>query len=852
MTKLLPPTTPTPRSRATHHAARGLGVALALALVGAASSAAAQTSPRTGPVLRTPPKNAPGTRPGADPNAANPGTKPGDAKDAKAGQGGPNAGQGGPGDPMAKVKTQPPEIEYKPIPANTKVKFNLNDAELYDVANAIAAATGRRFIYGAKLRQIKATVITPEDITAAEAYAAFLSILETNGMTVVPHGRFLKIVETPGVVSQATPVYGQANPVPDEDRFITRLYRLTHVDAQEATGVLTKFKSKDGDISSYAPGNLLIITDTGSNIRRILRIIEEIDVGGAGDQLWVEPVHYSSASEIANKLNEIFDLKGGKGGRARIVADDRTNSLVLTANNADYVRMLELIKRLDVSQTGTGEIHVLPLQHAVCKDLQGTLNQVLGRGGVAGSTPAAGGRTPTASRTPTTTPGAAPGAAGASDIFEGNIKLACDDKTNKLVITASLRDYAQLRTVIDELDVPRRQVFIEAVIMDVNVDRVTDLGVAYHGGAPLDFDGQQGVFYGGNNPGQSILGVPANLEALALGVRGPTIEGTSNLFGTGISIPALGVVLHALAKDGDTNVLATPHILATDNEEAEISIGQNIPLQTNLGGLGSLGGLAGAAGAAGLGGLGLGFGGFQAPRQDVGTKITVKPYVNDSDNVRLDLTEEISDAGAAVGALGAIPINKRTARTTLIVRDQQTVVIGGLMRDTIVNAQTKIPILGDIPILGALFRQSKKTTTKTNLLLVLTPYVIRDQSDLRAIFERKMQERQEFIDRYFVFNDSHAWEPPKDFTRTNGLVEDVRQSLLAQDERRRIEEATRPKGKLLHTPGEPIELPSIGVIKQQSSTPASPATPATPAAGQRPTTRPATTTRPARAPARTE
>ncbi|MFT3775364.1 MAG: secretin N-terminal domain-containing protein [Minicystis sp.] len=410
------------------------------------------------------------------------------------------------------------------------------------------------------------------------------------------------------------------------------------------------------------------------------------------------------------------------------------------------------------------------------------------------------------------------GAAGAGldEVFEGRVRITCDEATNSLVTTSSLRDYAQLRTVIDKLDRPRRQVFIEAVIMDVSVNRKTDYGLSYHGGAPVGFGSLgDGFFYGGNNLAGSA-GIPTNIEALALGLRGPDLANSSSLLGTGISIPALGVALHAMGQDGDTNVLASPHILATDNTKAEISIGQNIPLQTNVGGgLGSLAGAAaGASGAAGalgsLGGLGLLGGGFSAPRQDVGTKITVTPHVNDSDQVRLELIEEISDAGAPTGALGAIPINKRSANTTLVVRDQQTVVIGGLVRDAVQNGETKIPILGDIPVLGMLFKQTQKTKQKSNLLLVLTPYVIRDQDDLRAIFERKMQERQEFIDRYFVFNESTSWNPPKDYRRANGLVEDIRQALIQQEDKARIEAETRPKAKKTHEPGQPIPLPQIG------------------------------------------
>lgn len=714
---------------------------------------------------------------------------------------------------MANVKQAVKEIDFKPKNAGMLVNFNLDEADLPELVKAISNITGRRFIYGGKLRQIKATVYSPDKITVAEAYGAFLSILETNGLTLIPHGRFMKIVETPGVVQQVTPIIGRATPVPNEDRYMTRLYRVSNVDVNEVATMLGKFKSKDGDITVYAPGNLLIITETGANIQRMLRLIEEVDVGGAGDQLWVEPIHYASATDVANKLNEILDLKGagGKGGAAaggkggaRIIPDDRTNSLIVTSTQGDYVRLLELIKRIDVPQSGEGEIHVLPLQHAGCKELSTTLTQVLG-----GSSGGGGGAT---GRRPGGT-GAAPVPGGTESIFEGQIRVTCDEASNKLVITSSKRDYAQLRNVLDQLDMPRRQVFIEAVIMDVSVDRSTDLGLGYHGGT--SFTGKEtddSLFVGGVNAQESLLGLPSNLEALALGVRGPEISVA------GLSVPAFGIVLHALAKDGDSNVLATPHILATDNVEAEISIGQNIPLQTNIGSLGNLAGALGGTGAnagglsALLGGLGGGLGGLGglgAQRQDVGTMIKVTPHVNDSDQVRLELEEEISEAGAPIGNLGAVPINKRSAKTTLIVRDQQTVVIGGLVRDSVVNGETKVPILGDIPVLGVLFRQSQKKTSKSNLLLILTPYVIRDQDDLRAIFERKMQERQEFIDRYFVFDQSSAWEPPVDYGRSNGLVEDIRQSIMAEEEKERLEEEARPKKAFTHELGAPIALPSI-------------------------------------------
>ncbi len=838
-------------------------VAFAALSVGLWSSAAsAQVTPRGKPVIRTPntpaaPKGAPTAAPGAPPPAPAPGgPAPADPKPAQgAPQPGTPAQPGAPArdpkDPMSQLPQTPKEIEFRPKSGDYLVSFSLEDADLPELVKAISQTTGKRFIYGSKLRSIKATVYSPEKVTAAEAYSAFLSILESNGMTVIPHGSFLKIVDTQDAVKQPAPVYGTAAPVPAEDRFVTRMYRLTNVDATEVAQILnTNFKSKDGNITTYAPGNLLIITDTGSNIRRMLRIVEELDVGSAGDQIWVQPVYNSSAADAAAKLNEILGQKagaagaGGKPGAGAagvVIPDERTNSLIITATKGDYDKILELVKRVvDAPMVeGDNQIHVLPLQHSKCSDLQNSLSQILGGGGGArptgGATGGPGRRGGTGAAA---APAAAGGAAGGEEVFEGAVKVGCDEATNSLLTTSSSRDYAALRAVIDQLDQPRRQVFIEAVIMDLNVNRTTDLGLSYHGGTAFDSVGEDDAFfYGGNNVATSVSGLPPTdkLGALAMGVRGPDIPGSENIFGTGLSIPAFGVVLHALMNDGNSNVLATPHILATDSVEATISVGQDVPLQTNAAsGLGQLAAAAGgAAGAGALGQLGTLFGG-SAPREEVGIKLAIKPFVNDSDQVRLELKEEISEVGATnQGTLGAITINKRQAQTTLIVRDQQTVVIGGLMRDQETVSETKVPILGDIPVLGFLFRQQVLTKGKTNLLLILTPYVVRDQDDLRVIFERKMQERQEFLDRYFVFSEDMDWDPPRDFSRSNGLIEAIRQSMLEARERERIEDEARPRRPRAHDTVEPIALPSVsGSTKGGGTGTAAAATTAAPAAAE--------------------
>jgi general secretion pathway protein D len=256
-------------------------------------------------------------------------------------------------------------------------------------------------------------------------------------------------------------------------RIISRCERHVRVilgmnlgEARQVAGVLGHFKSKDADITVFPGGNLLIITDTGTNIRRMMQIVEEIDVGASGDQMWIEPIHYAAASEVASRVNELFDLKGGDkakpggaaaadGHVAKVVADDRSNSLVIVASERAYLRILEFIKRMDVPQTGEGEIHVLPLQHADATELTKTLNEIVqgaGGGAVAAK------------------PGGVGGAS--QQIFEGGIKVSADKATNSIVVTSSLRDYASLRAVVDRLDQARRQVFIEAVIKKPDVVRV--------------------------------------------------------------------------------------------------------------------------------------------------------------------------------------------------------------------------------------------------------------------------------------------------------------------------------------------------------------------------------------------
>ncbi|HEY1086570.1 MAG TPA: type II secretion system protein GspD, partial [Archangium sp.] len=352
-----------------------------------------------------------------------------------------------------------------------------------------------------------------------------------------------------------------------------------------------------------------------------------------------------------------------------------------------------------------------------------------------------------------------------------------------------------------------RQVFVEAVIMEVNLDRNSDLGINLHAGLPVT-DGAGNnlpLFFGTKY--SSGAGLPPSLNITNLlglggflaGLQGPTIP---NLTIAGIQIPAFGIVINAMQKSSDVNVLSTPHILTTDNEEAEITVGQNVPFQSGfstggLGGLGGLAGLAGQTGAAGalgglgglggalggLGGLGLGgqaFGSIQ--RQNVDLKLTVKPQINESDYVRLVINEQIEEIASQDAVLGPTT-SKRTAKTTVVAKDQETVVIGGIMQDRIVESVSKTPILGDIPLLGNLFRQQTRRKVKTNLLLFLTPYIIRESSDFRRIFERKMKERQEFVEQFY--GATSTYDVAIDFQRKAGPL--ARMAQIVNKEMNRLE-----------------------------------------------------------------
>lgn len=687
--------------------------------------------------------------------------------------------------------------------------------DLDKLVQTVSDATCKTFILPENVRG-KISIIGPEngkvEVSADEFYAAFLSALDANGLTVYPHGRFLKIVDKRSAKQTTIPtITDPEGEFTTNEQMVTKVFKVKYVDVEPLRGVLQQLVSKDGDTIPYPP-DTLIINDIGSNMHRLERIISQLDARSSTDEFRVVQIKFASAQDVANTIQKIFEAKSNRPGQrggglppspgmpagmpaagdsgggsgpitlSQLIPDERTNKLIIVASPAAFDRIQQLINEIDIPISGEGRINVYYLENASSEDIAGTL-QSLAQG--TANRPR-GGNLPPGANIPGAPrpPGGGSGGVVAAELFSGEVKISADKSTNSLVIVASQGDYRNLVRVIEKLDIPRRQVFVEAVIMEVNLDRNTEAGVSLHRGFSIGTDqGSLPILVGTKYTSQGVppsfsLETLASFGGLLAGVQGPVIP---ELAALGINIPSFGVVMHALQKSSDVNVLSTPHLLTSDNEEAEITVGQNVPFQAGFSpsNLGSAIPGAGTGSIPGLGGLG-GLGSLFAPitRQNVELKLTIKPSINDSDYIRMAITEQTEEIASQDPVLGPTT-SKRSAKTTVVARNQETVVIGGIMQDRTIEGVSKIPILGDIPVLGHLFREQSKRRVKTNLLLFLTPYIIKDQGDFRAIFEKKMRERQDFVEQFY--GQVPGYDVAVDFSRKAGPLGKMNQAILREE-----------------------------------------------------------------------
>ncbi|MBA3452458.1 MAG: type II secretion system secretin GspD [Deltaproteobacteria bacterium] len=695
------------------------------------------------------------------------------------------------------------------------------ETELKDLITWVMGFTCKNFILDPRIVSTgkKVTVIAPNKMSAGEAYNVFLVALSTMGLTVVPKGNMMRIVESATAKSETVPIYKRGVPG-NRDQVVRYILRPSHAQVETLRGALDSIRSPAGNIQ--VAGSMLIITDYASQVRDMMSLARAIDVPGGSDGIYTIPVKNADATALATKLNEILGISAGAGGGggaaapgggktragaqgaagapagdevagavpSKILVDDRTNTLIVVSSEAGYFRVKALVDRLDISLDSEGgtSIRVHPLENALAEELATTLNAAMGqgqqpgaRGGAAGQQGRAGGNTANP------TPAPVMGDLGTS--LEGTVRVIGDKPTNSLIVMSSGRDYIAIKDVIRRLDQPRRQIFIEALILEVQLAKDLNLGTSSHGGLPV---GDSGLAIGGvQTPSLKSLDITTLAAATGLigGLVGAPLANSQSFLGT--SIPSYGILFQALATQDNSNILSAPHVIAIDNEKAEFSVGNNIPYQAGL----SFGGFGlPQTGTQSLpGGIGQ-----NIQREKLNLTLNVTPHISSNDSVRLEIEQETKDIGGKDPQLGPT-WTERKLKTQVVVHDQQSVVIGGLIQEKDIYNVTKVPLLGDIPILGYLFKYSTKSKRKTNLLILLTPYIIKDQLDLASIRERKVREREEFVRSFTTLNEM-KYEAKLDFRRKRGLLEEINRSVLSVEQDLEVIRAMGDRQRVLEGP----------------------------------------------------
>jgi general secretion pathway protein D len=683
-----------------------------------------------------------------------------------------------------KKRTGPVAVTFKP------------ETELKDLITWVMGFTCKNFMLDPRIVSTgkKVTVIAPNKMSPQEAYDVFLAALSTMGLTIVPKGNIYRIVESSTAKSETVPILKKGMPA-DNDQVVRYVLRPTYAPSETLRAALDSIRSPAGNVQSA--GNIIIITDYASQVRDMLSLAKTIDIPGNNEGIYTIPVKHADATQLALKLNDILGVtagaagqpQGGGGGRGRVAAagqpgapnaadevagavpskilvDDRTNTLIVVSSEPGYERVKALVDRLDIAldTEGGAAIRVYPLENALAEELATTLNNALQGQGQAGrgGQPGRPGQPPAP---PTPMPG------GGEAALEGQVRVIGDKPTNSLIVTSSGRDYLAIRDVVRRLDQPRRQIFIEAMILEVQISKELDVGTSSHGGLPTS--GGSLVLGGVQTPNLKSLNLTSLVSATGLigGLIGAPLTNSQTFLGT--SIPSYAVLFQAMANQANTNILSAPHIIAIDNEKAEFSVGNNIPYKAGL----SFGGLPTTTPGSTnpIGSIGQ-----NIQREKLNLTLNVTPHISSNDSVRLEIEQETKDIGDKDPELGPT-WTERKLKTQVVVHDQESVVIGGLIQERDIYNVTKVPLLGDIPILGYLFKYSTRGKKKTNLLILLTPYIIKDQLDLMSIRERKTREYHEFTRAFANLNDA-KYEPKIDYRRKRGLLEEINRAILSVED----------------------------------------------------------------------
>jgi general secretion pathway protein D len=593
-----------------------------------------------------------------------------------------------------------------PVQAET-VTLNLKDADISALISTVAEVTDRNFIVDPRVKG-KVTVVSSRPMDSEEVYQVFLSILKVHGFAAVPSGEVIKIVPDVNAKQDGIPTASDSAPGRG-DQMVTRVVQVDNVAAAQLVPILRPLVPQQGHLAAYPTTNVLIISDRASNVDRLLTIIRRIDQV-SDSEIEVITLQHASATEVVRVLNSLNRAAPGAGKAPAaamqqvLVADERTNSVLLGGDRSMRLRMRAIISHLDTPLDAGGNTDVVYLHYAEATEIVDTL---LGVGKIEEQEGQQGKGKAVSSK-------------------RGSFDIQADESTNSLVITAPPDIMRTLKRVISQLDIRRAQVLVEAIIAEVGEDTARDLGVQWVFAGDTDSGrGPVGVI-NYSNSGSPIADVANAVISAESGGTVPTLlDGALVGFGQfGSNSFNYAAVINALASDTNTNILSTPTLVTLDNEEAEIVIGENVPFVT--GSFTSTGAGNNATNP------------FQTiQREDVGLTLKIKPQINEGDAMRLDIEQEVSSIADSVAGASDIITNKRSIKTNVMVDDGQVVVLGGLIEETINESVQKVPLLGDVPYLGALFRSKTSDVRKTNLMVFIHPVILRDPETMNSYTNAK-------------------------------------------------------------------------------------------------------------------
>ncbi|UYL08447.1 type II secretion system secretin GspD [Bdellovibrio sp. SKB1291214] len=644
-------------------------------------------------------------------------------------------------DKFAKAATE--DINSKNFP-QTIESFDYPNVEITELAKAMGELTGKNFIVDPGVRG-KITISAPSKITVAEAYNAFLSALAINGFTVVPSGGFLKIKSARNAQRDNIEVYSGAY-YPNTDQMITRIIHLKHISAAQVNRDLRILPSKDGEMNIYEPTNSIIISDYGSNIDRVMRIISQLDVPGFEEQLEVIPIKFAKAKDLADLVDKIVN-KGNKtqgsapgtftAGVPRFsrssgtsaqqgasffmaIPDDRTNSIIVVGNKSGIVRIKKLISQLDfkIRAEDSGGVYVYYIKNGDAEKIAQTLSGV--------TKDAA----PKANSGPSLLAPIGGQMQAPQEIFGGDVKITADKATNSLVITASKQDYEVVLNILNKIDIARDQVYVEAIIMEMSASDIDSWGVGYYQYGENGY-GKVG-FNGGINLTDMLSPTGGSGAILGFG-SGKTVTITPTTGGTAITIPSLIGFINFLKQTKKANILSTPTIIALDNNEAEIEVGDQVVTSIQQ----SISGTSGTTTVT-------------PTLSDASIKLHIKPFISPSSNsIRMEIKQSVAQISSVAVPKdfqnNTKPLAKRSINTMINVKNGDTAILGGLIKEDEVESVVKVPLLGDIPILGWLFKSRSTEKTKTNMVSFLTPKIIRNSGDVNQVVSKRLEDRINYI-----------------------------------------------------------------------------------------------------------